>query len=229
MPETLIVGVDGCRAGWVACPSVGPVAVFESFKTLIRHYPKAKFLVDVPQGLTTELERDLERLVRQRLPAHKSSVFSVPCRAAVYAASYEEACLRNAEQCGKKISIQAWNICPKIREVDSALRETSSWRRKIYESHPELCFSELGNGKTLSSKKTPKGQKQRLDILRARQPQLIKAYDEAVRAFPRKLVARDDILDAMVLMVVGVQGFTFLQGEVRKDELGIPIRLAVPV
>lgn len=220
------VGVDGARGGWVACPSTGPISLFTSFETLVRSYPGARFLVDIPQGLTNR-ERDLERCIRARLSGRTSSVFSVPSRRAVYAGSYEEACKLNLKAQGKKISLQAWYICPKVREVDRALQKTPSWQRRIFEAHPELCFHEI-SGCLLPSKKTGEGQVERLRLLAKFQPDANQRFDAALEEYPRRDVAADDLLDAMVLALTGSTGFTFIRGKVRRDEKGLAIRLAVP-
>jgi predicted RNase H-like nuclease len=67
---------------------------------------------------------------RRILKARKSSIFPVPCREAVYMESYEKACEVNEKLTGKRISKQAWNIIPKIRDVDSFLVENKNFREK---------------------------------------------------------------------------------------------------
>ncbi len=44
--------------------------------------------------------------------------------------SYEKACEVNEKLTGKRISKQAWNIIPKIRDVDSFLVENKNFREK---------------------------------------------------------------------------------------------------
>ncbi len=227
MADRSFVGVDGCRGGWVACPSNGPIRLFPGFAELVDSYPGATFLVDIPQGLTQAVERDLESVIRARLPGQTSSVFPVPSREAVYADSFEEACRINKRNHGKKLSLQAWYICPKIREVDQALLRTPSWQRRIYESHPELCFRGMSDGRILAPKKTKEGQSERLGLLREH-IDADAVFEQAVADYPRKLVAKDDILDAMVLMLVAAAGYVLLRGDVRRDEKGLAIRLACP-
>ena len=227
MSDQNIVGVDGAKGGWVACPSKGPIELFSSFTALVRAYPGARFLVDIPQGLTNKEERDLEGIIRSRLKGRSSSVFSVPSRRAVYASTYEAACNINTKLQGKKLSLQAWYICPKIREVDQALLATKSWQRRIYEAHPELCFYDWA-GELLAPKKTKAGQQQRLKLLSGLQPEMKTRYSDAIKKIPRRLAAVDDILDAMVLSITGQLGLNLVRGRVRRDEKGLAIRLAVP-
>ena len=47
---------------------------------------------------------------------------------------------------------------PKIREVDSLLRESAKARRAVREVHPEICFWALAGGRPMRhSKKTERG------------------------------------------------------------------------
>ena len=77
-------------------------------------------LIDIPIGLKTggSGERLSDLGARSILKARKSSIFPVPCREAIYAKTYKEACEVNERLTGKRISKQAWNIVPKIRDVD---------------------------------------------------------------------------------------------------------------
>ena len=115
------VGVDGCRGGWVASSAEEPILFFQTFEEILEKYENKIILIDLPLGLP-ETERDLDRSARQSFDVQPSSLFSVPCRDAIYAGSYEEACELNEKKTGKKISKQVWNIGPKIREVDTCLR-----------------------------------------------------------------------------------------------------------
>ena len=68
--------------------------------------------------------RAAENAVRPLLGARQSSVFSVPARAAIDERDYAGACrvaLATSEP-PRKVSKQLFNIAPKIREVDEALR-----------------------------------------------------------------------------------------------------------
>jgi len=73
----------------------------------------------------------------------KSSIFPVPCREAVYAETYEKACEVNKLLTGKLISKQAWNIVPKIRDVDRFLVKNKSYREKSGRWDRKSVFSPL--------------------------------------------------------------------------------------
>src|SRR5690242_20541831 len=127
-PATWLAGVDGCRRGWVAAfvrprgedVRVRVVATFAEVLTAPEQ--PAIVAVDMPIGLPSRVGaggREAENAVRPLLGQRQSSVFSVPSRAAIYAADYGEAC-RLALQTSdppRKVSRQLFMIAPKIREV----------------------------------------------------------------------------------------------------------------
>ena len=154
------VGVDGCRGGWTTSAAEEPVVVFRTFDEILKKHKRKVILVDLPVGLP-ETTRDLDRSARKKFDVQPSSIFSVPCRAAIYADSYQEACEVNERKTGKKISKQIWNIAPKIREVDRCLRVRPELCRYVFESHPEICFSVIKGDRLTYSKKKPEGAEER--------------------------------------------------------------------
>ena len=98
--------------------------------------PEAPALVavDIPIGLPDRIGpggRGPERAIRPLLGARQSSVFSVPPRAAIYAADFAAACAAAlaASEPPRKVSKQLFMIAPKIREVDALLRADRRVRR----------------------------------------------------------------------------------------------------
>ncbi|MEO0971785.1 MAG: DUF429 domain-containing protein [Pseudomonadota bacterium] len=203
----LVVGVDGCRAGWlaIAIDAGGATSwgVFASFDQVPAHWPRVeRLLIDMPIGLADDAPRAVEREARQRLGRPRaSSVFAVPCRAAVYAPDYVSACARNRERLGCAISKQAWHLTPKIRELDRWLAGAPAWREQVLEAHPELCFAALTpSGQAMEAgKKTVAGQAARLELLAAHFAAARRLHEEIVEATRRADVARDDVTDALVL------------------------------
>lgn len=55
---------------------------------------------------------------------------------------------------GKKISLQAWGIAPKIKEVDEAM--TPGVQRWAFEVHPEACFWAMNGRKPMRHGKSPR-------------------------------------------------------------------------
>ena len=75
-------------------------------------------------------------------------MFSVPSRAAIYAADYRRGLPDRAatSEPPRKVSKQLFNIAPKIREVDEALRAPPDAAGRVFEVHPELAFWRLNGG-----------------------------------------------------------------------------------
>ena len=95
----MFVGVDSCKAGWLAVSLTDAgkwqVGVFTDISILWRNFEYARLiLIDIPIGLRDEdsNERKCDKEARALLtPKRKPSVFVSPCRGAVYAADNEEA------------------------------------------------------------------------------------------------------------------------------------------
>jgi len=237
-----IVGIDGCRAGWLAisCERADldsswtaeaiRVEVFASVEALWHaHHDASALLIDMPIGLLDDKPRQVEPAARRRLPGRAASVFTVPCRQAVYASSYSKACDINHERLGTRLSIQAWNICAKISQLDRFLQSFPSARENMFESHPELAFAAIQGQPLLHSKKKSAGQAERLLILRQYWPAAVDVYHQALPGWRRNQVQPDDILDAMVLLLtLGGRWETLLQNP-QRDERDLAINLVVPV
>ena len=142
---TNLRGVDGCRAGWISVAQEvesGQISagVFADSVSLLTGSPAELTAIDIPIGLPTDRPRRCDVEARRLLGHRGSSVFPTPVRAALSAETYEQACRSSAEACGKRLSKQAFGILPRIRSVDSVLRENPGLRDKVVEVHPELCF-----------------------------------------------------------------------------------------
>ncbi|MEO2176747.1 MAG: DUF429 domain-containing protein [bacterium] len=228
------VGVDGCRAGWFAtwrCDECYGHGLYRDLASLWNEHSNAqRILVDIPIGLTNDIPRRVEPVMRSLLGRKSSSVFPVPCKAAVYAEDYVQACEENLAHYGKKISRQAWNICRKIMEMDRFLKAFPHAVSIVGESHPELTFSMFAGTVLNTSKKKPAGIRQRLETLSRYRPQTRLEYRHALDAYPRKEVARDDIVDAMILRLAA-EDVRSLNTAIEEHQTGdgdIPIRIHVP-
>lgn len=202
----MTIGIDGCRGGWLAvCLSDRTLQfkLIEERSTLIEQLANsATTLIDIPIGLSdSEPSRLCDRLLRQTLGrSFAASVFNPPIRDAVYAYSYAQACQINAVKTGKKISIQSWNIVPKIRQIDDILQENLKIRNRCFESHPELLFYHLNDREPLQfKKKTPEGKQERLTLLELVISDVRSIFAAIRDRYLKKEVADDDILDAIVL------------------------------
>jgi predicted RNase H-like nuclease len=157
--------------------------------------------IDMPIGLMETVEkggRPVDRLVRERLkPYRSSSVFSPPCRPALAAGSYAEACALTRARSATETALtqQAYGLFPKLREVDALMTpERQKWVREV---HPELCFALLNGDRPLQiSKQEPAGQDLRINLLRAAG---VDVTSKSVKRLAKAGVGRVDVLDAYVV------------------------------
>ena len=229
------IGIDGCRAGWVAAVQRGAVVSVEvhaTFSGLLAAYPGAvRVGVDMPIGLPHAgyPKRECEHLARDKLRRRASSVFSPPCRAAANALSVGEARELNRQEVGSSLSVQAWNICQKIAEVDRALLAAPSLINSVFEVHPEVCFAALANGQPMAHRKsTAEGKQERLALLSQWLPQAANLRDQAMRSFKRSVLQEDDVLDALVVLLTaraGAAELRYLPEKSVADEHGLPMRM----
>ena len=148
MLNKVFVGIDGYIDGWCCCIIQDGIKI-ELYKTLEHVYNNIGFnnltLIDMPIGLSSKnIERKIDFKLRTYLPKNKkSSVFTAPCRKAVFSSNYNSAKKVNQIITKRSISIQSWNISKKIKELDEFLRIQKINKVLIKESHPEFCFINL--------------------------------------------------------------------------------------
>jgi predicted RNase H-like nuclease len=195
----IVVGVDGCNAGWVAAAwntrklSID-ISVHATFSGLLSVFEHAKAIaVDIPIGLI-ECRRACDVEARAELTCRKSSVFPAPDPRVVCMTDYGEARKRMEDLCGKSISAQAFGIYPKVCEVNKCM--TPELQGRVIEIHPELCFWAMGNGNEVcAAKRTIKGSQDRFERLKKHfdlpDDQWIKVENGIKCAQP------DDVLDAV--------------------------------
>lgn len=195
--EVVVLGVDGCRAGWVGVVLDGASAEVLVAETVADLVTAARFAhpdlttvgIDIPIGLPDGAPRQADLRARLRLPAgRKSSVFPAPTRAACAATSHVEASAANRAATGRVgITVQAFGLIPKILEVDGYVRSPRSCR--IVEVHPEVSFAAIDPGCVVASKRTAAGRRGREDALRT-------AGIEPPPYLRGQGYAADDLLDA---------------------------------
>jgi predicted RNase H-like nuclease len=202
------IGVDGCRAGWLAIGKESgrlQYRIFPNALALAQAFPDAqRICIDIPIGLPWRdcPIRPPDPLARRLLAARRSSVFPVPCRAAVQAASISQARTANVSELGRSLSAQSWNISDKIAQVDHLVRGQPGLAAPFREAHPELCFWALAGGRSMChTKKTAAGASERMTVLRRFESGAPRLVDRLMQAQPRSAVALDDVLDALVLFI----------------------------
>lgn len=232
-----LIGVDGCRGGWVACSHDGQTYRFQRFEEISRFsqlFPDAVLaLIDVPIGLRDdgERERGCDLDARAILgPGRGSSVFVVPSRAALQAEDYETASRVNRERTGRLLSRQSFAILPKIRELDRFFRRHPELHRILMESHPEVGYWALGPARPMKeNKRTVEGRAERRAVLAAVDAEIVVALDVAMGLLKDEEAAVDDLLDAACLCLVARQcylrGMRLLPAEREFDGEGHPMRL----
>lgn len=211
MSEDIVVaGVDGCRGGWVVVthivgkPITARVSLARSFSEILAMTPEPLVIaIDVPIGLPERAGAGGRMCdVQARLPLgdRRSSVFSVPARAAVMQTAYRAACdvaFAHSDP-PRMVAKQAFNLFPKIREVDALM--TPTMQKRVVECHPELVFWRLNGRQPLTLPKKVKSPSS-VSGLELRRSLLVKwGFSETAWhdiGLRKADVADDDILDAL--------------------------------
>jgi predicted RNase H-like nuclease len=207
------VGIDGCRAGWVAATAGGHSAAvwFDILDNaaLAKLFAEALagdiiIAIDVPIGLADNAPRACDGAARSFLsPYRTASVFSAPCRATLVATNFDQARALNHQARGKGINQQTFGILPKIRMIDQLM--TPQLQLGIYEAHPEVTFAGLAvppARRPRSSKRRRTGLHERITILQHYIPSINEAALRRERCcLGRKKLALDDLVDATACLL----------------------------
>jgi predicted RNase H-like nuclease len=124
----MLVGVDGCRGGWIGVIDDGgrlKSRVFLDWSRLMAELHRATLIgVDIPIGLPQKGSRACDLVARRRLGRPRgSSVFPAPVRGVLGSAgSYAEISELHRLLDGRKLTRQTSALLPKIQDVDDYLR-----------------------------------------------------------------------------------------------------------
>lgn len=198
-----VLGVDGCRSGWVGAlwtPGARVVQVLvevdiASLVAAARARGDVRVAgIDIPIGLPDRSIRQADVLARRALPGRASSIFTTLTRAAYAEPDRVRADAVNRRLTGQGVGAQAFAIAPKIREVDAWLRSDRGKESQVevIEVHPEVTFAAMTGAPIRAPKRTAEGQALRIAAL-ARAG--IEAPDPLVPPGARGLAA-DDVVDA---------------------------------
>jgi predicted RNase H-like nuclease len=227
----LVAGVDGCRSGWAvvtvsADPTAGGahVEVVDSIEEVVdrlRRGDLAAAAVDMPIGLAPVGPRPCDDEARRRLGARRATVFPTPPRPILDSPTHAEAVRRGRALDGRGISIQAFNLLPRIAELDAAVSPDLCDR--IVEAHPESAFAAMAGAPLASSKRSPEGRDERRALLD-------RHLGPAAGALPARLrgAAVDDLLDAAANAWTArrwLAGTAEVLGDGGTDERGLPMRI----
>ena len=198
---SMLIGVDGCRNGWLAVFqdgdfTVSPEArIFFSFAELMEWcWRDALVTVDMPIGLKSagsgsDFRRRCDMEARRKLGAKAASVFFAPLRELLDQTSFPDhpaACAWSRSSTGKGLSLQSYHLLPKIREVDHWLQaHPASWDR-VMEVHPEVAFAHWAaqSGEPLPpypSKKSPAGRTARQILIEQLWPGSVQRTREGLK------------------------------------------------
>lgn len=175
--------------------------------------------IDMPIGLSESGHRACDPQARRMLGRRGVTVFNAPPRNSLRATEFSAASALSRAAAGRGISIQTFNLLPRIRDLDDAL---TSFACPVAEIHPEVSFT-LMTGTALPSKKSPDGRQQRRDAIAARWPEI----DQLLASRPSRC-ATDDVLDAAAVLWSAIrisrgQAMTFGDGAL--DERGIAMTI----
>jgi predicted RNase H-like nuclease len=222
VPDLQVLGVDGCRGGWLAARLSGGDVTWtwtDGIAGLLElGLPTA---VDIPIGLPDAGPRACDVAARAMLGRRGVSVFPAPVRAVLGCASYAEAREVLAGRGGPSMSAQAFGLVRAVRQVDDALAAGADAR--VVEAHPEVAFCRMGGGPGLASKKSTAGVAARLRLLLGWLPTALDALAEVP---PR--AALDDALDALACAWVArrwAAGVAQVLGDGSRDTRGRPMRI----
>lgn len=190
-----VVGIDGCRGGWVAV-SIGAGGfargVFApTLAGVAEQVPDAAgFGVDIPIGLPSDGARRADVEARAVLGPRRHSVFTTPIRAALAAPTHAQATAISTRRTGRGISRQAYGLRARIEEAEVWARDATV---PVWEVHPEVSFAEVLGGPATAPKKTWTGMRERAGALTDAGVDLTAIGDAGRHAAP------DDVLDAAIV------------------------------
>lgn len=231
-PDSVCVGMDGCRGGWVVLTSAGghllSCRVLSTISEAVDGLSIEALAIDIPIGLPNSSYRSCDVAAKKVLGERRSSVFMTPVRDALLAPSYAEALEISRERTGKGFSRQAYALRKRVLEVEVWLQANPKLCDSIIETHPEVGFASRAEMPPLASKHGEVGLSQRLALLEALRPGWSVA--ELMAATVNSKCKRDDFLDAAMCLIVAEEKAAgraqhLPKGEPELDRLGLPMRI----
>lgn len=231
VPLHFVAGSDGCPGGWVLVRgttdgrSLTAEVLPDAAALLARASDALLLAVDIPIGLAERAPRPTDAAARAALGARRSSVFPAPLRGVLDATDQAEASARSRRLCGKGMSIQAFNIMAKVRDMDAVLRRDPESAARTHEVHPEVSFACWQGAPMAHPKKGAAGRAERLALVERWIPGAFSAARAMVR---RAAAADDDLLDAIAALwsaqrIAEGRAASFPPGPPARDAHGLPM------
>ncbi|MCK6452240.1 MAG: DUF429 domain-containing protein [Alphaproteobacteria bacterium] len=183
----------------------------------------AMVAVDMPIGLPESGRRGCDMAARALLPPDRRASVFLDFRRKLLSFSDYAGAIAWAKADGKGFSKQAWNILPRIADIDSWI--TPARQARVRECHPELVFLRMNAFRPLPPKRTPAGQDLRRLLLRRRG---FAGLDALARALPARRAALDDLYDAAALALAAerfAKGEGSCVGEGLRDARGLRMEI----
>jgi len=219
-----VLGVDGCRGGWLVADVTDDDQVRWEWTTDIGDVlrrPADVVAIDIPIGLPDTGVRACDRQARQALGRRGVTVFPAPVRAVLDCTTYAEARQLLATVGGPSMSAQAFGIVAAVRQVDAQVVRDDEAR--VVEAHPELAFAAMSDGTPLPGKRTAEGAMLRRELLGTWLPDVSEVVADAPsRARP------DDVHDALACAWVARRwraGTACVYGDGSRDARGLLMRI----
>ena len=198
----LVAGVDGAKGGWVMAvtgTAPGSPVAFSLLSSFADVWAEARrqgmlaVAVDMPIGRPGRHRRLSDIEARELLGPRRSSLFWTPPLCVLETNDHAEANSLSKSATGRGLSIQAFHLLPKMREVRAVLTPddlAAEARPQAAEVHPETSFAVLAGQPMEASKRQPAGQAERLAALTPE-------FDNIDSApAPLSGASLDDLLDA---------------------------------
>jgi predicted RNase H-like nuclease len=221
-----VIGVDGCRGGWVAATVDGSGNVWWQWTASIVDVLRQDadvVAIDIPIGLPDAGRRACDVAARALPGVRGGCVFPAPVRAVLACRTYAEAREVLAARGGASMSAQAFGIVRAVGDVDAAL--TPADQDRVVEAHPEVAFARMNAGTALPPKRTAAGAAERTRLVQSWMPEALRELAKV----PAR-VRPDDALDALACAWVAgrfASGEADVLGDGERDPRGLVMRIVV--
>ena len=225
-----VAGADGAPGGWMVATGTldartpPEVAFHATLADVIAEVGGSisHLVVDMPIGLSSDGVRSADDAARERLGPRRASFFPTPVRCVLDHDTFDAANAASRTASGRGLSMQSWNLVPKIREVDSMV--SPAHHETVLEGHPESSFAEIAGAPLATRKQTAEGRAERVGLLR-------EAVSDDVVDVLESTPKRVDAIDALVLLWTARRAATGtairLGDRLDRDPAGRPMWLTI--